>query len=79
MLAVVIYRLPTHRKLGDVPTGWVVSRWALRGIGTVPFLIGAVSVIAGSGGGLYWVVVGIVLAIVAAVANAWVLLVEILR
>jgi hypothetical protein len=45
----------------------------------VPFLIGAVSILAESGGGLYWVVAGIVLAIAASVANAWVLLVEILR
>jgi hypothetical protein len=59
--------------------GWRVSRWALRLVATVPFLIGAVSLIARSGGGLYWLVAGIVLAIAAAVANAWVLLVEILR
>jgi glucose dehydrogenase len=45
----------------------------------VPFLIGAVSLIAEFGGGLYWLVAGIVLAIAAAVSNAWVLLVEILR
>ena len=32
-----------------------------------------------AGGGLYWVAAGIVLAILGAVANAWVLLVEILR
>ena len=44
-----------------------------------PFLIGAVSILAEQGGGLYWVVAGIVLAIAASVANAWVLLVEILR
>jgi hypothetical protein len=36
-------------------------------------------VVAEAGGGLYWVVAGIALAIVAAIANAWVLLVEILR
>ena len=37
------------------------------------------SVLLESGGGLYWTLAGIVLATVAAVANAWVLLVEILR
>lgn len=51
----------------------------VRGAGTIPFLIGGISVIMGSGGGLYWVAAGIVLAIVGAIANAWVLLVEILR
>jgi len=63
----------------DAPRGWLVSRWALRLAGTVPLLIGAISVMIGDGGGLYWVVAGVVFATVAAVANAWVLLVEILR
>ena len=58
---------------------WRVARWTLRVIAMAPFLIGAVSILAEQGGGLYWVFAGIVLAIVASVANAWVLLVEILR
>jgi hypothetical protein len=45
----------------------------------VPFVIGAVSVLAETGGGLYWIVGGVIFAIAAGVANAWVLLVEILR
>jgi hypothetical protein len=45
----------------------------------VPFVIGAISVLAGGGGGLYWTVAGIVGALVAGVLIAWVLLVEILR
>jgi hypothetical protein len=48
-------------------------------MGTVPFLVGGISMLEGSGGGLYWTLGGIVGAIVAAVVNAWVLLVEILR
>jgi hypothetical protein len=63
----------------EMQRSWRVARWTLRAIATVPFLIGAVSVLAESGGGLYWLVAGIVLAIAASVANAWVLLVEILR
>jgi len=47
--------------------------------GTVPFLIGAVSLLARAGGGLYWIVAGILGAILGASVNAWVLLVEILR
>ena len=46
---------------------------------TVPALIGAVSVLATTGGGLYWIVGAIVGAILGASVNAWVLLVEILR
>lgn len=62
-----------------MPRGWRLVRWALRIAATVPLLVGAVSLLAESGGGLYWVAAGFVLAIAASVANAWVLLVEILR
>lgn len=47
--------------------------------GTLPLVIGAVSVLAETGGGLYWIVAGIIGAIFGASVNAWVLLVEILR
>jgi modulator of FtsH protease len=47
--------------------------------GAVPYVIGAISLIAGSGGGLYWVLAGIVGGLIGGVLNAWVLLVEILR
>ena len=46
---------------------------------TPPFLVGAISLLAGSGGGLYWTLGGVIGAFVGAVLNAWVLLVEILR
>jgi hypothetical protein len=47
--------------------------------GTVPLAIGGASLIAQAGGGLYWIVAGIVGALLGASINAWVLLVEILR
>ena len=47
--------------------------------GVVLVLIGAVSLLAEAGGGLYWIVAAIVGAILGAGANAWVLLVEIRR
>jgi hypothetical protein len=55
------------------------GHWLLVVLGTVPVVLGAVSLFAEAGGGLYWVAAGIVLATTGAVANAWVLLVEILR
>ncbi|HSS31719.1 MAG TPA: hypothetical protein VLL27_00375 [Solirubrobacterales bacterium] len=77
---VVILRLPTIRTgEADVERSWVIARWAVRLAATLPFVVGAVSVLAECGGGLYWVVAGILFAIIAAVASAWVLLVEILR
>ena len=47
--------------------------------GTLPILVGAVSLLLQAGGGLYWIVGGILGAIFGACVNAWVLLVEILR
>jgi modulator of FtsH protease len=80
VLIAFICRLPTsYTGPGEVPRSWVYTRWTLRLVGTVPFLLAGVSLIFEAGGGLYWVVDGIVFAILAAVANAWVLLVEILR
>jgi hypothetical protein len=77
---VVIMRLPTIRSgEPDVERSWVLARWTFRLAATLPFVIGAVSVLVECGGGLYWVVAGILFAIIAAVASAWVLLVEILR
>jgi hypothetical protein len=57
----------------------IVSNWLLVLLGTIPFVVGAVSLLAEAGGGLDWVAAGIILATAGAVANAWVLLVEILR
>jgi modulator of FtsH protease len=76
----VIFRLGTkEEREEDDPVTWAISHWSLVAVGTLPFVIGAVGLLAESGGGLYWTLAGIVLATVAAVANAWVLLVEILR
>jgi hypothetical protein len=63
----------------DEPRAWLVGRLVLLGIGAVPLLIGAVSLLAEAGGGLYWIGAGVIGAIVGGIANAWVLLVEIQR
>jgi hypothetical protein len=76
----VIARLWRRRIPQDAePQGWREARLTLLALGTLPQVIGGLSLIAGAGGGLYWVVAGIAFAILGAVANAWVLLVEILR
>jgi hypothetical protein len=46
---------------------------------SLPPIVAGVSLIAGSGGGLYWLVPGVIIALVGCVLNTWVLLVEILR
>lgn len=46
---------------------------------TVTLLLSGVTLATGHGGGLYWLPVAFVLAIIIAAVNAWVLLVEVLR
>jgi hypothetical protein len=78
--AVLMLRLPTgHARDESEPRAWLLGRWGARAFAIAPPLIGAVSLLAETGGGLYWVAVGFVFAISGAVTNAWVLMVEILR
>lgn len=63
---------------GEEPTH-LSSRVVLPLIGVLPLAIGAVTLVLGSGGGLYWIVAGMILTTCAAIANAWILLIEILR
>jgi modulator of FtsH protease len=81
IVAMIVLRLPGTRAegTGREPARWRLSRIGVRLMGTVPLVIGSLSILFETGGGLYWIAAGIVLAIVGAVANAWVLLVEILR
>lgn len=80
LLAIVIGGL-TIQSLPEPPRdrSWVISRLLLSALGTVPVIVGAASLLAETGGGLYWVVGGIVFAIAGAVENGWVLMIEILR
>jgi hypothetical protein len=76
----LIFRLSSPRRAEDDRSlAQVASHGLLIALGTVPLLVGPVSLLAEAGGGLYWIAAGIVLATSGAVANAWVLLIEILR
>lgn len=79
-IGAAISRLPTTSSdpSGDSRSR-VQARWALRIAAMLPLLVGGTGVLLEAGGGLYWIAAGIVFAFVAAVASAWVLLVEILR
>lgn len=80
VLTGLIFRLTSPLRAGhDRSLAHLVSHWLLMAFGTVPLLVGSVSLLTEAGGGLYWIGAGIALAISGAVANAWVLLVEILR
>lgn len=67
------------RHLGNITTLQFASRVFGAQVGLVFLLVGAVSLLAQAGGGLYWVVPGMLAAMVAAIVGAWVLLVEIVR
>jgi modulator of FtsH protease len=81
VVAFVVLRLPAAyaEDTGKEPFQWRLSRLGVRLMGTVPLLVGGLSVLLEAGGGLYWIAAGVILAIIGAVTNAWVLLVEILR
>ena len=64
---------------GTIPTAWYFTRLVPPLFGTVPYVVGSILLISGNASGLDWVFAGIIGAVVAAVMNAWVLLVEILR
>ncbi|MGD9736762.1 MAG: hypothetical protein AB7V58_14340 [Solirubrobacterales bacterium] len=64
---------------GREPVSWKAIRWTVRLAGLVAIAIAGATLLAESGGGLYWLAAGIALATIAAIAGAWVLLVEILR
>ena len=76
-LAYLHVRAP-RRTLGVTTTNFVM-RVTGDHLGPLLLVIGGISLWVGTGGGLYWVVPGLIAAMVAAVIGAWVLLVEILR
>ena len=77
-----IYPIVLQRRDARLPENkldWVVKRALTHQIATLPLLVAGLSVLAGAGGGLYWLVPGTLLSFAGALFNAWVLLVEILR
>jgi len=64
---------------GTAPRGSAEARIVLLQLAVVPIAIAGATLLAGSGGGLYWLAPAVILAYVSALANAWVLLIEILR
>ncbi|HEY2479359.1 MAG TPA: hypothetical protein VGI17_11605 [Solirubrobacterales bacterium] len=81
-LLAMLVALPVTHELPEgsyVPPAWRASRWIIRFTGPLLVAIGALSELLAAGGGLYWIAAGFVFLVLGAVANAWVLLIEILR
>ena len=76
LLAVVIpgVRMPSRQ-----PSSWRAFRLATTQIVTIPVILAGASLLGWLAGGLYWLVAGVLAALVAATGNAWVLLVEVVR
>jgi hypothetical protein len=78
VILVAIHLRAVRERVGPTP-GVLAGRVVLAQLAVVPFLAAGVSLLLCGGGGLYWLVPGVVLCLVVAVLDAWVLLVEILR
>jgi len=63
----------------SVPRSWTVGYAVSAQVATLPAIIGSVLLTRGSPVGQYWIAAGLLLTLVFALYNAWVLLVEILR
>jgi modulator of FtsH protease len=71
--------LPTLRRPGRQPRSWHATRAVSVQACTIPTVLSGFSLLGWLAGGLYWLVGGVLFAIVYATANAWVLLVEVVR
>jgi hypothetical protein len=69
-----VRRPPVGSYRAPIVVGVVTSQLA-----TLPVIVAGASLVSQRGGGLYWLVPGIVLLLGVGVINAWVLLIEILR
>jgi hypothetical protein len=70
------FRVP--RETGEPRIWSVVPLLVILG-STVPMIVSGISVLAGAGGGLYWLLPELILGFAGTILNAWILLVEIQR
>jgi len=61
------------------PRFWGITRIVQTQFANLPFFVSGILLLRGLPAGLYWLAPGLVFSLIAGVANAWVLLVEILR
>jgi modulator of FtsH protease len=63
----------------DTPLRWTIGALPMHLVPILSLMGGGISLLVGGGGGLYWVLIGTVMAFIIVSINAWVLMVEILR
>jgi putative effector of murein hydrolase LrgA (UPF0299 family) len=67
------------RRAPDQKRTWILAHLASLFLPALVFIVGGASMVAKSGGGLYWILAATLLVFVLSSLNAWVLLVEIKR
>jgi hypothetical protein len=77
LLAAIV--LPTVRRPSWQPRTWLAARMIASLAASVPVVIAGLALLGALPGGLYWFVAGVMPATLVATANAWVLLVEVVR
>jgi hypothetical protein len=75
----LLIALPGLNRPTRQPLTWRITRLVLALASSVPVIVAGVSVLAESGGGLYWLAAAFAIALAAGIGNAWVLLVEVVR
>jgi hypothetical protein len=75
---VAIHVRAVRRRVGPSPPV-LLGRIGLAQAAVLPLPVAGASLLLGAGGGLYWLVPGIIGCLVVALLDAWVLLIEILR
>jgi hypothetical protein len=78
LILVIIHLRAVRGRVGP-SSGALAGRIVVVQVAVLPLLVAGFSLLLGAGGGLYWLVPGVLLCLVVAVLDAWVLLIEILR
>jgi hypothetical protein len=78
LVQVGIHLRAVRHRTGPSPAA-LGGRIGLAQAAVLPLPAAGLSLLLGAGGGLYWLVPGIILGVVVAILDAWVLLIEILR
>jgi hypothetical protein len=79
ILAIQLPRLRSWQTMRSDLRGPFVVRMVLGQVATLPLVVAGIAVLGVGFGGLYWLVAGTVFSILAALFDAWVLLVEVNR
>jgi modulator of FtsH protease len=75
----VVAHIRYARSRSGHPKLWLMIRIVQTQLASIPFFVAGAYLLSGRPEGVYWLVPGFVFSFIAGVANAWVLLVEVVR